>query len=95
MKSSLYTNAVLTVIAFALAAIAVKLWTPVATQPTLGELYGLASIPDQSERQEKARELLSRVPLAVVKVQGTVDAEVSNAQRSDLPGLPGLPGAPN
>ncbi len=84
-----------TIIALALIAIAIKLWAPANEQPTLGDLYGLAAIPDPSARQEKARELFSRIPLAVVRVQGTVDAEVMNdvnVKASDLPGLPGLPG---
>lgn len=95
MNSSLYTNALLTIIALALTAIAAKLWTPSKAEPTLGDLYGLASIPDLSERQKKARELLSRIPLAVVKVEGTVDTEVTNdvnVRGPELPGLPGLPG---
>lgn len=99
MHADRYLKAVFTVIAFALVAIATKLWIPTIGDPTLGELYALAAIPDQSARQEKARELFARVPLAVVRVQGTVDTEVSNQvdvrQVEPGRGLPGLPGLPN
>jgi hypothetical protein len=98
MITDLYIKTVLTVIALSVGEIAVKLWTSDEWRPTLGNLYGLSAIQDESVKREKAREIYSRLPISVVRVDGTVDAEVTNeanVRKSDKSGLPGLPGLPN
>ena len=97
MQTDRYTKLVLTIIAVALTAIAIKLWAPVTQQPTLGELQSLTAIQDPSSRHNKTRELIERIPIAVVRVDGTVSTAVINqvdVRPSELSGLPGLPGLP-
>ena len=71
-----YSKTVLTIIAVALAAIAVKLWEPRPAQaalfetsgPTYGELMDLSKINDPTKVQEAALKIVRRIPL--VRVHG-------------------------
>mgnify|MGYP001201134208 CR=1 FL=1 len=74
-----YSKTVLTIIAIALAAIAIKLWEPrpaqaamfEASRPTVGDLMDLRNIKDQQKMQEAAIQITRRVPL--VRVHGNVE----------------------
>jgi len=80
-----YSKTVLTIIAVALAVIAIRLWEPSPAQaamfeasgPTYGELMDLSKIKDPAKVQETALKIVRRIP--VVHVHGVV--QVSGDER--------------
>lgn len=80
-----YTKAVLTVIAIALCAIALKLFNPQfcsngspARSPTVGDLRALREIKDPKQRKEARLRLIKSVPLVNVE-GGQINADVSGS----------------
>ena len=68
-----YTKGVLTIIAVALVVIAIKLWEPrpanavfVDPGPTLGDLYRIQQIANDTEREDTMARLADKIPLSYV-----------------------------
>lgn len=72
------TKALLAIIAFALCAIAFKMYS----QPTLGELYALREIKDKDQHKVAKAKLLKNVPLIYVN-GGVIAAGVSGSVSID------------
>ena len=75
-----YSKIVLTIIAVALAAIAVRLWEPQPAQAamfesalTLGDLMDVSKIADQTQKNDAALRIMRRIPL--VRVHGSVTVD--------------------
>jgi len=89
VKMDTYTKVILTVIAIALCAIALKLFNPrfgssgsPAKSPTFGDFMALREIKDPKQRKETRLRLIKSLPLVRVE-GGQVDADVSGSVTID------------
>jgi hypothetical protein len=85
VKMDTYTKVVLTVIAIALCAIAIKLFNPrlgSSCSPTFGDFMALREIKDPNQRKETRLRLIKSLPLVRVE-GGQVDADVSGSVTID------------
>jgi hypothetical protein len=85
IKIDTYTKVVLTIIAIALCAIAIKLFNPQLGSngsPTFGDFMEMRQIKDPQQRKETRSRLLKSLPLVRIE-GGQVDADVSGSVTFD------------